>query len=223
MPDFVPVLAIDGPSGSGKGTVTRLVAENLGWHVLDSGALYRVLALYVQQNNCALDDESQISSFAQQLPVEFKSGKVLLSGIDVSVPIRTEENGVAASKIAALPAVRQALLARQRAFSKSPGLVADGRDMGTVVFPEAFLKVYLDASVAERAKRRYLQLKDNGYNVNLQHIEAEIAQRDDRDKSRAVAPLKPAAEAVIIDTSGLSITEVFAIVIAEARQRLLNV
>jgi cytidylate kinase len=216
----IPILAIDGPSGSGKGTITRLVADKLGWHVLDSGALYRVLALYAIQHNCALDHSEQLEKLAHQLPVEFKHGKVMLSGNDVTAAIRSEDCSVAASKVAVIPTVRTALISRQRAFAQLPGLVADGRDMGTVVFPQAFLKIYLDASEEERAKRRYSQLKDSGYNVNLQDLVVELVQRDERDKSRAVAPLKPAADAVIIDTSKMSISEVLDVVIAEARQRL---
>lgn len=220
MPVSVPVLTIDGPSGSGKGTIARLAAQQLGWHMLDSGALYRVLALYVLQNKCALDNVAQIVTFAQQLPVAFRDETILLQSVDVSKKIRSEQCGDSASKIAVIPEVRAALLDRQRAFAQLPGLVADGRDMGTVVFTEAFCKIYLDASAVERAKRRFLQLKEQGYNVNLADLEADIMQRDERDKMRAVAPLRPAADAIIIDTSGMNITEVVAVVMEQARQRL---
>ncbi len=220
MPDSIPVLTIDGPSGSGKGTVARLVASHFGWHMLDSGALYRVLALYTLQNRRDLDDTLSIVKFAESLPVIFHDDQVVLQGSDVSREVRSEQIGDAASKIATIPAVRDALLARQRAFVQLPGLVADGRDMGTVVFSQAFCKVYLDASVQERAKRRYLQLKDKGYNVNLLDLEADITQRDERDKMRAVAPLKPAPDAIIIDTSGLSINEVVLMVVEQVRQIL---
>jgi len=220
MPEHIPVLTIDGPSGSGKGTIARLLAKDLGWHMLDSGAIYRTLAFYAQQQACPLENGQQIEALARKLPVEFKDSQVFLDKIDVSKDIRSEGCGEAASKIAVFPNVRQALLTRQRAFSQLPGLVADGRDMGTVVFPEAFMKVYLDASAEERAKRRFLQLKDGGYDANIQDLVADIIQRDVRDKSRAVAPLKPAADAVIIDSSSMQITEVFNMIIEQARQRL---
>ena len=220
MPEFVPVLAIDGPSGSGKGTIARLLAKEFAWHLLDSGAVYRVLAWYALVDGCALDDVTKLAQLAQKLPVEFKDSMVILAGKDVSLDIRTEKCGEAASKIAVYPEVRSALLARQRAFSQPPGLVADGRDMGTVVFPEAFLKIYLDASAEERAKRRFLQLKESGYSGNLQDLAAEIMQRDLRDKSRAVAPLKPAVDAVVIDSSSMQITEVFQEIASLTRQRL---
>ena len=220
MPNLTPVLTIDGPSGSGKGTISRLLAQHLGWHMLDSGALYRVLALYVLQDNCALDAIDRIQYLAGTLPVEFSDTGVYLSGEDVSREIRNEACSDVASKISAYPEVREALLARQRLFSQPPGLVADGRDMGTVVFPDAFLKVFLDATVEERAKRRYLQLKEGGYNVNLQDLIADMIQRDIRDKTRAVAPLKPAPEAVIIDCSDLGINQVFVMINTLVQQRL---
>ena len=220
MPD-VPVLTIDGPSGSGKGTITRLVADELGWHILDSGAIYRVLSLYALQKG-VLEDTAALVNLAHNLPVKFLYSRVFLEEQDVSTEIRSEECGAAASKIAVLAVVREALLERQRSFAQLPGLVADGRDMGTVVFPQAFLKIYLDASAEERAKRRFLQLKESGYNVKLQDLVADIMQRDMRDKSRAVSPLKPASDAVILDTTSLGVQEVYQTVIAEVQQRLSN-
>jgi cytidylate kinase len=220
MPDLTPVLTIDGPSGSGKGTISHLLAEHLGWHLLDSGALYRVLALYVLQDNCAFDAVNRIEHLAATLPAEFSDRMAFLAGVDVTREIRKEACGDVASKIAAIPSVREALLARQRLFAQSPGLVADGRDMGTVVFPDAFLKIYLDASVTERAKRRYLQLKEGGYSVNLHDLEADLMQRDVRDRTRAVAPLQPAPDAVILDTTGMSIDAVFQAINTLVQQRL---
>lgn len=220
MSNLTPVLTIDGPSGSGKGTVSRLLAAHLGWHMLDSGALYRVLALYILQDNCAFNDIERITYLAGTLPVDFAAECVSLAGIDVTREIRSEACGDVASKIAVIPEVREALLARQRLFAQPPGLVADGRDMGTVVFPNAFLKVYLDASVEERAKRRFLQLKEGGYNVNLQDLVADLIQRDVRDKTRAVAPLKPADDAVIIESSAMSIDAVFQAINDLVQQRL---
>ncbi len=220
MFDLIPILTIDGPSGSGKGTISRLLAKELGWHMLDSGSLYRVLALYVLQDNCAFNDVTRITHLASILPVEFVDRQVLLDGADVSKHIRDEACGEVASQIAVLPEVRQTLLARQRQFAKMPGLVADGRDMGTIVFTEAFLKIYLDASVEERAKRRFLQLKDGGYSVNLQDLVADIMQRDVRDRTRAVAPLRPADDAIIIDSSKMNIEEVLVEIKSLVRQRL---
>ena len=204
-----PVLAIDGPSGSGKGTVSRLVAARLGWHLLDSGALYRLVGLAAARHGIALNDEAALEGLARQLDVAFQgegdATRVLLEGDDVSDAIRTEQAGNSASKVAALPAVRAALLARQRAFRTPPGLVADGRDMGSVVFPDAELKVFLTASPQERAKRRYKQLKEKGFGGSLSALSEDIAERDRRDASRAVAPLKPADDAVLVDTTDLNI------------------
>lgn len=219
-----PVLTIDGPGGSGKGTIAQIVADHLGWHFLDSGALYRLLALAAINHSVALDNEESLAILAAHLDIEFivaagREPKVMLEGIDVSLDIRLPETGDAASKVAALPSVRDALLSRQREFQKAPGLVADGRDMGTVVFPLAPLKVYLTATVEERAQRRYKQLKEKGQNVNLSALLDDIQARDDRDMNRAVAPLRPAEDAEIIDSSHMSIDEVFDKVLALLENR----
>jgi cytidylate kinase len=216
------VITIDGPSGSGKGTISQLLAKELGWHFLDSGALYRLLALAADRHAIALDDEASLETLAEYLDVEFvDNGKggaaIVLESEEVTDSIRTEEAGNAASKVAALPGVRRALLARQRAFREAPGLVADGRDMGTVVFPDATLKFYLTASAEERAQRRYKQLIEKGMDVNLASLVEEIAQRDARDASRTVAPLKPATDAVQIDTTGIGIEGVMEKVIRQVR------
>lgn len=209
----IPVLTIDGPSGSGKGTVAQLVAKELGWHYLDSGALYRVLAQAALKRDIDFFDEEKIAQLAQQLDVVFSLAneqlKVLLDGEDVSVIIRSETAGNAASKVAALPKVRAALLERQRGFRQQPGLVTDGRDMGTVVFPDAQYKVFLDASAEIRAERRHKQLKEKGIESNLSDLVAEISERDARDRGRTVAPLKAADDAVVVDSSDLDIDAVF--------------
>ena len=208
----VPILTIAGPSGAGKGTIARAIARRLGWHLLDSGALYRVTALAALRAGVPLDDEAAVARLAERLDVEFteRDGRerVLLDGEDVTEELRTEHCGEAASKVAALPAVRRALLARQRAFIAPPGLVADGRDMGTGVFPEALLKVFLTASAEERARRRHKQLRDKGIGVSLRDLSREIAQRDERDASRPVAPLVPAQDARIIDSTHMTPEEV---------------
>lgn len=213
----IPVVTLDGPGGSGKGTIGVLLAQELGWHFLDSGALYRVLALAALQQQISLTDEPALEVLAARLDVHF-NGDIVLEGVSVNDTIRTEVIGNTASKIAVYGGVRAALLDRQRAFCKSPGLVADGRDMGTVVFPGANLKLFLEASAAERAKRRYLQLKDKGQSVTLASLLEEIEARDARDKGRVTAPLKPAEDAVVIDTTGLGIDEVFARVKTEVKR-----
>ncbi len=215
----VSVIAIDGPSGSGKGTVAGRLAEQLGWHLLDSGALYRLLACAAQQHGIAWDAEDALQVLAANLDVQFVKGRTLLEGGDVTDMIRTETVGAGASQVAALPAVRAALLERQRAFCEAPGLVADGRDMGTVVFPEAPLKIYLTASAEERARRRYLQLKGKGEDVSLPSLLDDIRARDARDMQRAVAPLKPAADAVQLDSTTLSIDAVLERILDEAARR----
>ena len=214
----VPVITIDGPSGSGKGTVSRIVATRLGWHFLDSGALYRLVALSALRHQKDLADEGTISILARELDVEFKidssadEPQIFLEGTLVGGEVRSEQCGDAASKVAALPAVREALLARQRDFRRPPGLVADGRDMGSVVFPDAELKIFLDASAEERAQRRYKQLKEKGISGNLaallRDIRRDINERDERDSQRSASPLKPAEDAIQIDTSALTIEQV---------------
>lgn len=220
-----PVLTIDGPAGSGKGTVAHRVASVLGWHMLDSGALYRLLALSAIQKGVPLSDEEALAALARQLDVVFEVNEegatsILLDGQDVSGEIRTEECGGAASRVATYPAVREALLARQRSFLQSPGLVADGRDMGTVVFPDAFAKVYLTASAQVRAERRKKQLNEQGVNVSISGLVRDIESRDARDCGRKSAPLKPAVDALIIDTDNMAIDEVVARVLALAQERL---
>lgn len=209
----IPVVAIDGPSGSGKGTIARQVAKQLGWHLLDSGALYRLVALAAGKKEIALDDVPALAQLATDLDVRFGSDtageeQVLLDGRDVTLQIRTEDCGIGASAVAALPAVRNALLGLQRGFRLAPGLVADGRDMGTHVFADARLKVFLTATPQERARRRYKQLNDKGIGVSLAALSRDIEERDRRDSERSVAPLRPAEDARILDSSGKSIEDV---------------
>jgi CMP/dCMP kinase len=220
-----PVIAIDGPSGSGKGTISRAVADALGWGLLDSGALYRLVALAARRARIDLADAERLSGLAGGLDIRFGTAPqggeaVWLDGEEVTRDIRTEAAGGDASKVAAIPAVRAALLARQRAFATPPGLVADGRDMGTVVFPGALVKIFLTASLEERALRRHKQLKEKGVAATLAALLAEIAERDQRDVSRSVAPLVASADAVVLDTTGLSINEVVEQVLRLARARL---
>jgi cytidylate kinase len=208
----VPVVTIDGPSGSGKGTISRALADRLGWHYLDSGALYRLVALAALRSQVPLTDAAALARLAGTLDARFATiggvERVYLSGVDVAVELRTERAGEGASQVAAIPAVRAALLERQRGFAAPPGLVADGRDMGTVVFPEATLKVFLTASAEERAMRRHKQLKEKGIDVSLPDLSWDIAQRDARDANRTVAPLKPADDARVIDSTSLTPKEV---------------
>ena len=222
---MIPIIAIDGPSGSGKGTIARRVATALGFHLLDSGALYRLVALAGMRQGLAADDEPGHAEVARTLDVEFgvdEAGeeRVSLAGEIVTSEIRTEAAGGEASRVAAMPSVRAALLGRQRAFARPRGLVADGRDMGTVVFPAAPLKIYLTASPEERARRRHKQLKEKGLTVTIAGLSQEIRERDLRDSSRAVAPLRPAADAILLDSTGLTIEQVVDQVLALARSRL---
>lgn len=222
----VPVIAIDGPSGSGKGTVCSRLARQLGWHLLDSGALYRLLALAAGRHGIGLDNEAALQTLAANLDVQFIAAqeglhgqRILLEGEEVGDELRTEQAGAGASQVAALPGVRAALLQRQRDFRAPPGLIADGRDMGTVVFSDAPLKIFLTASAEERARRRYLQLKDKVAGVNLSSLLEEIRARDERDTQRAVAPLKPAQDAILLDSTELSIEQVLERILAEVAAR----
>ena len=221
----VPVLAIDGPSGSGKGTLAQMLARHLGWHLLDSGALYRIVGLAAVERGVDLDDEAGLTSVAEHLHVEFAAtapgepAAVILEGRDISLAVRSEQAGYYASRVAVFGAVRAALLARQRAFARAPGLVADGRDMGTEVFRDAPLKIFLTASAEERAQRRYKQLMNKGESVNLAALLEDIRARDRRDSERAVAPLKPAPDALVIDSTQLAIEAVFQQVLQWSKER----
>lgn len=229
MTELAPVITIDGPSGAGKGTISHMLADRLGWHLLDSGAIYRVLSLAALHHNVDLDNEEALSLLASHLDVQFLTGdvkhgvKVILEGEDVTSDIRTQECSNAASKVAAFPRVREALLRRQRAFNTMPGLIADGRDMGTVVFPNAPAKLYLTASAEERAQRRYNQLQDKGFDVNIDRLLVEIKERDDRDMNRKVAPLVAADDALVIDTTAIDIEQVLDIAMQHIVTKLSNV
>ncbi|MBX3688185.1 (d)CMP kinase [Dokdonella sp.] len=224
MPErIIPVLTIDGPSGSGKGTVSRMVADALGWHMLDSGAIYRAVGYAASMAGLDLSDAAAVTRCAQSAKISFRDPRdggetrVIVNGHDATDEIRTETCGAAASAIAAIPAVRTALFDKQRAFQRAPGLVADGRDMGTVVFKDAGCKVFLTASAEERARRRYKQLKDKGLAVTLASLLREIEARDERDATRKVAPLRPAPDAIVIDSTALPVEQVVARVLEVAR------
>ena len=225
MTSSIPVICVDGPSGAGKGTLSRELAARLGWHLLDSGALYRVLGFACRHRKVPLSDEAQVVAMARQLDVAFlptgAGVSVFLGGQDVSLPIRTEDGGRDASKVALLPAVREALLHRQRELAVLPGLVADGRDMGTVVFPTSPLKIFLTASAKVRAERRFHQLQGQGQSVSLARLLSDIEERDRRDKSRSVSPLVPAEDAVVVDSSELSPDAVLDTVLQLAADRKL--
>jgi cytidylate kinase len=214
-----PVVAVDGPAASGKGTVAQGVAEALGLHYLDSGSLYRLVALGAARSGIPTGDEPRLAALARSLEVAFRGNRILLGATDVSEALRSEAISAAASRVAALPAVRGALLSRQRAFRRPPGLVADGRDMGTVVFPDAILKIYLVASAEVRAERRYKQLIEKGNSVTLEGLLLDIRERDARDSARAVSPLMAAADAVILDTTGMTIDASIAFVLERAKAR----
>jgi cytidylate kinase len=225
MTNQVPVITVDGPSGAGKGTVAASLALHLGWHLLDSGALYRVTAYACTVADVSWQDADAVATIARQLELEFRhsaQGEVLAyyQGLNVSRSIRTEEGGRGASTVAAIPAVREALLQRQRDFRQAPGLIADGRDMGTAIFPDAPLKFFLTASAEERARRRYKQLKDKGESVKIPRLLRDIEERDERDRTRSVSPLKPAADAIIIDCTATPIESVLATVMESVNTRL---
>ncbi len=213
------VITIDGPSGSGKGTIAGLLAAKLGWKLLDSGALYRLLAFAAGNHGIDLTNEEALKTLAAHLDVQFVDKRIILEGEEVTDAIRNEQVGAGASMVASLPAVREALLQRQRAFREAPGLVADGRDMGTVVFPDAPLKIFLTASAEERARRRYHQLKGKGEDVSLPSLLDEIRARDERDMQRAVAPLKPALDAIQLDSTEMSIDQVLERILDEVARR----
>ncbi len=216
----VPVIAIDGPSGSGKGTIAYAVAGSLGFHYLNSGALYRTVALAALESGADLENELVLRDIALNLIAKFDGESVVMGGRDVTGVVRSEAVSLAASRIAALPRVREALLERQRAFRRAPGLVADGRDMGSVVFPDAVLKVFLTASAEERARRRYKQLIDKGMDATMATLLQDIRERDERDSSRAAAPLRQSADAVLLDTTRMSIEETVGQVLALYKQAL---
>lgn len=224
MTAIAPIITVDGPSGSGKGTLCQLLAAKLGWHILDSGAIYRVLALAALHHNVELDNEPALTVLAANLDVRFEPTEdglqVILEGENVSRDIRTEKAGFAASRTAVYPAVREALLQRQRDFRVAPGLIADGRDMGTVVFTDASVKVFLDASAEERAIRRFNQLQEKGFDVSMAALLEEIEKRDHQDRNRLVAPLKPADDALVLDSTSMSIEDVVSRVLAFAEGKI---
>lgn len=223
METGAPVITVDGPSGTGKGTLARLLAQRLGWHVLDSGALYRIVAVGAEEAGIDPGDSARLADFAAAMDVSFgldDPDRILLDGRDIGPTVRLESSGEKASVVAAVPAVREALFERQRAFRQPPGLVADGRDMGTVVFPDAALKVFLTASPQVRANRRYKQLINKGVCVRLPALLEEISARDARDSQRAVAPLRPARDAVVIDTDDLSVAQVLDAVLEKVQEIL---
>jgi len=222
-----PVIAIDGPSASGKGAISMRVAQKLGFHLLDSGALYRIVGFMAAKDGIDLDDGPAVAALALSLDIQFEPGtdvepgtRILVNARDLGREIRTEECGEKASRVAALPQVREALVEFQRGFRRWPGLVADGRDMGSNIFPDAQLKVFLTASPEERARRRHKQLKEKGISVNLAALSAEIAERDHRDRTRAVAPLRPAPGAEVVDTTPLNIEQVVDRVLSLVGERL---
>ena len=221
MNNPVPILAIDGPSGSGKGTLAAWMAAELGWHLLDSGALYRIVAAMAVRRRLDVDHEQIMCSLAESLNIAFPDGQVRVDDLDLTDEIRTEDIGVLASRVAVLPALRAAILEMQRNFAQAPGLVADGRDMGTVVFPDAGLKIFLEASAEARAERRYNQLKNKGLSVSLRDLLEQIQERDARDRERATAPLQAAHDAMLIDSTQMTIQEVCSTVMQAAKQRLL--
>jgi cytidylate kinase len=222
--ELIPIITVDGPSGSGKGTICQRLAKQMDWHLLDSGALYRLTALAAHHHGISMEDEESIKVVAAHLDVQFLAShtteiKIVLEGEEVTDAIRAEKIGSDASVVASMPTVRQALLQRQRDFAATPGLIADGRDMGTVVFPEARLKIYLDASAEERASRRYKQLISKGVSASLEDILSDIKARDERDMNRTISPLKPAPDAVILDTTQMTIEEVLEVVLDEAKHK----
>ena len=223
---MAPVIAVDGPSGSGKGSLCQSLARELGWHLLDSGALYRIVGLAAVKRGTSFDDEKALAVLAAGLNVEFRASEpgepaaVILDGEDISSEVRNETSGSYASSVAVYPAVRDALTGLQRSFAKAPGLIADGRDMGTVIFPEAPLKIFLTASAEERAGRRYKQLINKGQSVTLAAVLEDIQARDERDMNRIVAPLKPADDAVVLDSTSMALDDVFLRVIEEYRKSL---
>ena len=219
----IPVITIDGPSGTGKGTIAQLLADTLGWHLLDSGALYRIVAVGAVDKSLKAININEICDFATAMKVVFSTrfeGSILLNGEEISSQVRLEETAELASQVAAIPELREVLLQRQRDFRLEPGLVADGRDMGTVVFPNAGAKFFLTASAEERAQRRYKQLINKGVSVNLRALLQDINSRDERDANRKVSPLRPADDAVVIDTTTLTIEEVLEAVLIEVRAKM---